>query len=780
MPRGYDWISFEIPKTTTVSKTFQPLITSSNSSSNSESFFGASPGQLPGQIDTRWWTSRSTSEKNITVEDVSYLQQSAQGGGERFFFGGVGGAADAGDGMTSGSTAINGTTSFRSWSTGNTRTLDAGGKTIDSESFSTRIVTPPPVVKIPKTTTTNQVAFGIGLQTATTTQEDYTTYWTTTLDGTKKTITFDETTFEGVSLDEDNFITVPISGLTQDGEYEFTLGADAISEKVVVYDTVWIKNQNGEGVTYNILTGGNFLARSTDTTGADNFSFVESTRFTVPWVEAEYKTLPKTSRQTTQTENNAGVSNTDFTTTTQEKLETITEWVNFTIYTRDEYIANVVFTKTAEDWSTYETIENGVSTILCSLNPNFRVREYETRTENPRFGVFAQSSKITQVPITVSYASYEVTSDTTSVILNTKFFNFHQSERITSFPFANNIAEIPWKSHEEKRYDVQTLITAASSKTTSTSFRSYPNSTHETSKKDVTNETLKKDGIGVDFSTRNATFEEGETSDGDWFLTYSNTVLVKLNINRSLSKKIWHQNGYSHRVNEKPFFAQQHAHPDAAKNDFSQVFAGSITAAPLLISLQDNQHTIPFVTFENFSLGLPFWTNASYVNQLAAALPIYPSYSTILNRNSDGGQLHTSDWSSITISRQGESLSSTWVYLQNESGANRTYTSESATCKIVTVSEFPFGITDFQRINFGETVWTAGGAMHPNRDLLVWNAPQVWHTIGFNSDSSQSGFSTDADFGYQSLQAGSQITISQPVGIYWGYGEDRIRQDFEE
>lgn len=175
----------------------------------------------------------------------------------------------------------------------------------------------------------------------------------------------------------------------------------------------------------------------------------------------------------------------------------------------------------------------------------------------------------------------------------------------------------------------------------------------------------------------------------------------------------------------------------------------NLSSAPLVISLENHAHTItePPIAFV-------------FPNHV---VPVFlPSFTTVLNRNSFGYGAHPSLWSSMTLSRAGDSLSSTWQYVKESNETNKKYSTSSGTCKFITQSAFPLNVKNVESP-------VGGGSFHPNTKAVCMRLPGIYHEILGNNLTTTSSFRHQENAQTENITMQS-ITVYSVIPVLFGYG----------
>ena len=176
-----------------------------------------------------------------------------------------------------------------------------------------------------------------------------------------------------------------------------------------------------------------------------------------------------------------------------------------------------------------------------------------------------------------------------------------------------------------------------------------------------------------------------------------------------------------------------------------------------MLTLAGNQHTIHFDYTEEYGYEA-LVENAARVFPKEVVLPISESFSSVLSKNEYGYGAHPSVWSTITISRNGAKLSSTWQGVDAS-------TTESGVCSLVATSNFPHDVKQSPNV----ITQTLGGNMQPNSQVVSFEAAGVFYTQSGESDS---GFVTNATSHAQLVTVANNtaVTVRRKIPFLQGKG----------
>jgi hypothetical protein len=677
-----------------------------------------------------------------------------------------------------------GLTSFLSWSKNSRFSAQTIKNSSGSNLFSTSFTSP---LATATDQTTRQTTFSTQIR-VTTTRVDFSFFYTTSTIGTKKTtartkIEYTQT-INATKSTALSRITTTTSKTTG-----FSTWSDWSEIGTLVADTIYSTdilpfNQKGDLILKNdsIDTSENQISKEI---GVNELEYVTKFPFTSSWkpplsFEETRTTTAFTTTKTTQTTENSQTQRaftvpggrqttgfaiqrfaTDISTTTTNQGTSTTGTFTLTRETTTSssstFLSYTEGTKTIEDFITFTTF---------SGNPSFRTTSFSSfinsgneelgQSSGPNFGtVFSteevqytfQSSTTTS---TTSRSSSFQTNFTTSVPAS-----FIKRPILSKFLEIAGIAIqtycLPWITNV---FPIINTISSLNSDTSETTSRSTTDSwitLYSTNYQTASSFTRLNSGS---FSNSETNFSYGDTDTAfkreDFTINKSGTVYNTITpriqrLNSDFSPSCWkmQQNFFG-----SPFlFGQQGFY--AANPDLNFNTTPTRTGAPILLELEGNQHTIVFLYDENFY--------ASIVpREIVSPLPL--TFSTLLNLNTDGGINHPSKWSSMTVSRAGASLSSTWQVLTEEK-----ISTFSGQCFLKTESVTPYGTQQVSAFN-GSTI--LGGNMQPNTKIESWGVPGVLHT----QNESESGFVTQSMFSFSTISPNEKITIFRTIPIVSGEG----------
>ena len=464
------------------------------------------------------------------------------------------------------------------------------------------------------------------------------------------------------------------------------------------------------------------------------------------------------------------------TTETEQRSTTIE-----TISTRNWLTAEHV-TFTCEDWVTYTTASTTTNTSTSgtisitsfSLNTGYTWEEQDdegnwvVRTERPE-GYSWQTSlttyeqwTTTQTNTTVTNTLWEDSYPLTQT-LNPRLGSWQGGIKITTpevklstekLGIGIETNQLPWKTQNSWNVIQVSFLDSSTSISSTQTIAGRATTFYSTAQ--VTQNGQSGSG------TRSFSYEEGDNKgrngDTSEFVqdyqrtisyTSTGTVFETENNNSTFGDAFF----YGDRA-----WATQGSLNYAADDDYQYNTNPTRTGAALIFTMQGNQHTIPIGYEDLYSL------TASVVPSEIEPL-IYPTYSAVLNQNDCGFGAHPSVWSTITLSRVGKSISSTWQYQTN--GSNGTvYTTGSGTCGISTQSAFPYGVR-------GIDTAVIGGHMQPNKKIVFFQEPGVFLTITADTQATASGFQTVSSWGTEQISA-SNITVRRAIPRVAGVGYYRF------
>lgn len=274
-----------------------------------------------------------------------------------------------------------------------------------------------------------------------------------------------------------------------------------------------------------------------------------------------------------------------------------------------------------------------------------------------------------------------------------------------------------------------------------------------TSRKTVVYTTVNTRKYGANLAgSYSSSYREGENY-GNWNQTFFNTTTERSASSFTSSGTVFsttenNLTSYSLPVYYNQAYATFGYQEFAAAGDWGYRSSPTRTSAAMIFTLEGNDHTLHQVE-EMFSANV-------FPNEIEPI--IYPSFSMVLDRNDCGFGAHPSAWSTITISRKGNNISSFWRYWSSWNELNPSAATASATCRVVTTSAFPFGVNELNTS-------LVGGNMQPNKNVFLFKAPGVYFTY----TGTNSGFETVASYTSTTMQAAG-VTIRKPIDVIAGVG----------
>jgi hypothetical protein len=214
--------------------------------------------------------------------------------------------------------------------------------------------------------------------------------------------------------------------------------------------------------------------------------------------------------------------------------------------------------------------------------------------------------------------------------------------------------------------------------------------------------------------------------------------------------------------NKNRYWLTSFQYPVAAPVDLNFATNPTRTSGALVLSISGNDHTI--------QLGYENTISASvFPNEIV--LPIYPFFTTILNKNEYGYGAHPSLWSTITLSREGKNFFSTWQSVVESNETTTKYTTESGRCTLAAASSFPH---DVKSVGWAESLMTVGGNMQPNSKIFSFEAPGVFLTQS-NETNSQFSTTPTSHASLITLQNNTAITVRRKIPSIQGDGIYQFR-----
>jgi hypothetical protein len=607
-----------------------------------------------------------------------------------------------------------------------------------------------------KTTTTNftQAALGYitkttlvgtnqentwGVKTYETTGVASTTSWVvknttiTTTSGTIAFVTFQESSLHQITVANTIWETVPINKnspftnrlaviKTENTEHYGINELEYVTENTTILwepplstevtDTASNYTTTTQGIT--VLTGIATSSGGGSTTSGDT----TTTRFA---------TSTTASQQTTRTV---------FTQTTTSFLD-----ADFSEFSVEDWITFTTF-KTTSNSSTQGTI----STTSFSLDTQ-TFYTFLTRTSVNSFAN-TTTTQTTRTTFTTheDRATKTITQDEWSLLT----ISAPKLERMSeAFGFDISTAILPWQSFQAVKSTIaNSLNTETSLNSTVTSTVSLiPNWVYTIIRRTVTS------GSSSFGRLSTGEFEAGASTTinktGSFFLTRSAVSIQEI------------ARGFS---DQNKFWVTSFDYPIAASPSLSFETEANKTTGNLMLTLSGNQHTIHFdYTDEHGFEALD--ENAAFVFPREVVLPISQSFTSVLSKNQYGYGAHPSVWSTITISRNGGILSSTWQSVDASNESQTKFTTESGVCSLVATSNFPHDVKQ----NPDWVTQTLGGNMQPNSKVVSFEAAGVFYT---QSGESASGFVTNETSRAQVVTVANNtaVTVRRKIPFIQGKG----------
>jgi len=751
MAYGLSWISYRIPKSTTIGPTFSGTsesLTQAEEKNENQSYATFEGGTVNGQSGT---TSKNNLYSVTFSEDVarvnvaiivnatstSYTNRSYTIGATTYSL-----------------TTENSIITFNARAGGVDATYPGTTSNITTRAFQT--------VSLETITDSTKTGF----VTTTTESTSQSAFFTTTTINDKKTTT--RVTNEiGITRSTRVSTNLPITTTTTNGTRSFKTFINALIENRVVYDTAWVRVVNPFDLSIrNILIAEN-SENSTDTSGINVLPFLSDSATTISWVPPISVEETWVREAFTSKKNNG-----DIETFTKSERYTETRTTVSTTPTSTRIFEGTQLTFTIEDWVTFtSTIQTTNSTTSgsriitsASLNTGFTEIEYEydddgnetlkTITIVPQNWEATTATSSRSIPVTTTTTqSFTTTSRNDDLTYTTSTLKIDLQGFFLPVSFTGgydiDIRAVPWTT--KPGFDTSE---AMSLQTESTIYES----TEKTTRYRLTLET----NATSSFSTSSSGFTQsgppaqtvgsnsyiGKTTSstniqGTWFKTQSLELIT--------TRFLFRDRAFATHQPSDRFLR-------AGSVDFDFVTTPDRTGGPLLLTMESNEHTL-MLAFDDKNTGLEI---PGFVVPL-----IYPTFSTVLNKATHGGGLHPSVWSSMTISRQGKSLSSTWRFENSRDISGTTYSTSSGECAIGTASQFPLGAEE-------RNTQTLGGAMQPNTNIVAFRAKNVVHVTTYDSANSGTQFSTQSDFGFSTLAVNNAITLRREIPVIAGYGVTQL------
>lgn len=362
--------------------------------------------------------------------------------------------------------------------------------------------------------------------------------------------------------------------------------------------------------------------------------------------------------------------------------------------------------------------------------------------------------KTTSVETTITNYENSYTSSTKTLILPDELYSSPLNPSTWQGPDGQgNIFAWPWKTTNAT--GVTVIFSAKTSISSATTNTTYSSSYSIASNHSWTIQTGRsyhekytdswRDGTelptAVDWSAQNGnTFSKQTIVQGVHYLTFKNSAGDGLGQQGSARLDRAWQNPYFIIGDNRPFFRA--ANPDLNFENLSQSFPNSFA---VMLEIQGAQHSVG---------DMGGWATTPILNGGQCPIhhkvaPPLASFTTFFSLSSNFASLPTSARSSITISRVGEKISSTWNYLFNETST----ASDSGTCKVVTSKSFNHGVTAGQA-----STTILGGCNYPHQSL----------TIGIATDSAVIYTANNGVFGATTFSEGYHTsTVASSQFIEW-------------
>lgn len=752
MAFGVSWISYGVPKITTIGPIFigtsetKSQFSFSREQGSSFTFPGVTGAAATGYTTNQTFTSYSDSETanrnnvplTITPTGTTFGNDSPQGGATRYT-----------------SKNQNSTITYES---------NLGGQFSGSRSG---VSSSNPLQTVTRTTLTT--ASQTATIRTTTTRSIQTTFATTTITGTVATVTFSTKSIEASTSTRSTATFTGGSTTTalSQSTSTFKTFTHPTGDQRVVYDTIWVRipvfsnsdisfavaAQNSENVTEPV--GANLLGFLSDT--VITLSWVPPLSFEETWVSAaptrtrpgmglntwETFTSSATFQGSRSTFSQKTVSRTTFDGT--EATYSIEDWITFTTVSTTSNSSttgtktilsaslNTGYTAIADDDDDFDEDGNQIFTRTVTIVPHTTSVQTQTsiRTETRRISTtqtLQSSSRIDDLTATTTTLHCEI-FETYSTVSFTGGFDIDQNA-------------VPWTTRAGFDASEHLSLKPDSSFYESTTFTTRYRLTLEKTESSTASGSFATMPVGGTGTQGGGEFggktEETTFISGTWFRTQS----------VPFSNQLPFPFESAFATHSPDFF-----NPRATDAKLYFITTPNLTAAPFLFTMEGNEHVL---------------VRSARENDLAEIRPgflvplIYPSFTTVLSSASTGGRLHPSVWSTMTISRDGDKFSSTWRS-QNSTDANgTTFATASGSCQAGTDWGFPLGVET-------RDTRTLGGAMQPNTNVVVFQRPGVVALTTYDNEGFGTEISTQSDFTFSSITPAG-ISVRSTIPVLVGYG----------
>jgi len=641
----------------------------------------------------------------------------------------------------------------------------------NNNTTSSGISTSPLQTRTLNTTTTSERT----VQSRTTTSRSIESYfYTTTTEGTKTIIT-EESKSISFLVSSGTTKTIPRTVLTTDKTSAYLTYTDWSEHVLLVNDTVVVPIPAQYSQDYSSQHFG-YVVSQNQPQGINQLDLITSP-VTISWIPPVFELSPFTrdSFSSSFTQNADwyifGIGNTITVTNTRTRGPTST-----TVDTSRTTLASstsvrtgigaTAATFTIEDWRTFTTestttntnTSGTISTTSFSLHTGqtFSYEDYDYDEggfdENGEFTAPAVTITGINIPQSQSWATEITTGSQTIFLTTTTAINSVIFEDSTTFTTSTNIFTLPaTKTFSALLGKNQQTFTFPWRLSDQPFFSNIVNSldtssSNETSTSSATRNTQVLFSTGLetvdDKSVVSPAWPEGLADTGMTRRTYGSTEVVTGTFYISQNQNT------TRATTNPPLMWAYTTSPFFRAGDPTLQFdtKPTKTASPILLSLENNNHTF---------IGLDF----AQITPSEFVVPFKMSFTSFLNKNEYGLGAHPSAWSTITILREGDKLSSTWNFL---SGTEET--TSTGECKIVTLSTYPHNVV---QNNFTGVV---GGNMQPNNNITALNVKGVVFTIQASPSATSSGFETIQSMGLQNINNVSNITVRRVIPYVEGNG----------
>jgi hypothetical protein len=756
MAFGISWVSYRLPKTTTIGPTFigtsETISEFSFSGEQGSSFtfpgatFAGATGYTTNLSFSSYSDSNTGNRNNVptlqTPTKTFFGEDQVEGGATRYT-----------------SKTENSTITYES----NLRGQFSGPRSGVSSSRPLQTVTQTTLTSSSQTATVR----------TTTTRSIQTSFATTTMAGTIATITFSTKSIEAPisTRATSTFTGSTTTGLSQSTS-TFKTFTFPTGDQLVVYDTVWVRIPVFSNSNIQFAVAAQNSENVTEPVGVNLLGFISASVTTLSWVPPLSFEETWVSAAATRTRPGMGM----------DTWETFTSSTTFN-GSRSTFSQKTVSrtaldgtesTYSVEDWDTFTTVSTtsnssttGTKTILsASLDTGYTEIAYDdddfdedgnqifTRTVTivpHTTSVQTQTSIRTEtrrISTTQTLQSSSRNDDltTTTTTLSCIVFETYSTGSFTG-GFHINQNAVPWTTRAGFQTSEYLSLKPDSSYYESTTFTTRYKLTLEKTDSSTETGTYATAGTGKNDSTGTwgggefwGTTEVSTLISGVWFRTQSVPFSNQLPANVPL------QSAFA--THSPAFF-----YPRATAANLSFNTSPNLTAAPFLFTMEGNEHVIDR-DYRESDLGE---IRPGFLVPL-----VYPSFTTVLSSASSGGRLHPSVWSTMTVSREGDKFSSSWQFEKSKDENGTTFTTASGSCQAGTDWDFPLGVeTRDSR--------TLGGAMQPNSNLVFFQTPGVVALTTYDKEGFGTQFSTESEFTFSTITPAG-ISVRSTIPVLVGYG----------